>query len=256
MPRYKYAGLDLGQVLSRHGDDLATQTDIGWLSFDAKKVIRVKLAGPGQGGFLHPHKSVTLFGAQLFDSKSDAEDDALAKLLHNTAHTGQLSTLPPERRAAVETRYDEIQKWTENEKPKKKTGAHQGSGKGYRVDSKRGGGTQLTLKLTFTPLPDFTAEDCSNRYKKGLKAGDRLKDTQSNRDKIEAAHSENPSVQRRKKLANAPKPDQKAAQRKFGGDISNSSSESSPEASRPPARLKRMPALKRKGTRRAKIHVP
>ena len=121
MPRYKYAGLDLGQVLSRHGDDLATQTDIGWLSFDAKKVIRVKLAGPGQGGFLHPHKSVTLFGAQLFDSKSDAEDDALAKLLHNTAHTGQLSTLPPERRAAVETRYDEIQKWTENEKPKKKT---------------------------------------------------------------------------------------------------------------------------------------
>ena len=148
MPRYRYTGLNLGQVLSRHGGDLATQTECGWLSFKTPTAIRVKLAGPGQGGFLHPHKSVTLFGPQLFDSKSDAEDDALAKLYHNTEHKGQLSTLPPERRAAVEKRYDTIQGWTENEKLKKKTGVRKGSGKGYRVVvTKRGASTHLTLLL-------------------------------------------------------------------------------------------------------------
>ncbi len=105
MPKYAYQGLDLGQVLSQHGGDLSTQTESGqWLSFHPTKSMAVKLAGPGQGGFLHPHKSVTLFGAQLFDSKSKAEEDALAKLLHNTEHTGQLSTLPAERRDAVEKR--------------------------------------------------------------------------------------------------------------------------------------------------------
>ena len=104
MPRYKYTGLNLGQVLSRHGGDLATQTECGWLSFDPKKDFRVKLAGPGQSGFLHPHKSVSRFGAELFDSKSDAENDALAKLLHHTQHEGQLSTLPAKRRAAVKAR--------------------------------------------------------------------------------------------------------------------------------------------------------
>ena len=105
MPRYKYTGLNLGQVLSRHGGDLATQTESGqWLSFHPTKSMAVKLAGPGQGGFLHPHKKVSRFGAELFDSKSDAENDALAKLFHHTEHEGQLSTLPATRRAAVKAR--------------------------------------------------------------------------------------------------------------------------------------------------------
>ena len=193
MPRYKYTGLNLGQVLSRHGGDLATQTESGqWLSFHPTKSMAVKLAGPGQGGFLHPHKKVSRFGAELFDSKSKAEEDALAKLLHNTEHTGQLSTLPAERRDAVKARYDEIQKWTENAKPKKKGSICKGTGKGYRFVTKRGG---TELKLTFTPSPDFTVDG-----KKGLREDNSVKDTESNRDKIEEEYAQNKCVKRRKVL--------------------------------------------------------
>ena len=87
MPPYKYKGLDLGEVLSRHGGDLATQTETGrWLSFYHKWGATVNLEGPGMRGYLHPHKSIGRFFPELFDSQSDAEDDALAKLLHNTQH--------------------------------------------------------------------------------------------------------------------------------------------------------------------------
>ena len=226
MPKnvYKYAGLDLGQVLSKHGDDLATPLENGrWCSFDPKKNIKVKLAGPGQGGFLHPHKSVTRFGGELFDSKSDAEDDALAKLLHNTEHTGQLSTLPAERQAAVEKRYDKIHGWTENAKPKKRGAVTKGTGKGYKVEQRRRGSVLL---MQFEP-PDAY----KSKFKhKGPWTSWYLDDNEANRALVEAAHSANTNVQRRKHLESAPEPD---ARRKFGDDRTNSSSESSPDAPRP-----------------------
>ena len=207
MPRYKYTGLNLGQVLSRHGGDLATQTESGqWLSFHPTKSMAVKLAGPGQGGFLHPHKSVTLFGPQLFDSKSDAEDDALAKLLHNTQHEGQLSTLPTERRAAVKKRYDEIQKWTENAKPKKPGALTKGTGKGYIVEQKSSGSV---LFMQFEP-PDAYKSKFENN---GSWRSWYLDDTEANRALVEEAHAKNETFQRRDKLEKAPKPDARTAQR-------------------------------------------
>jgi hypothetical protein len=228
---YKYFGLSLGQILSEHSGDLATQLETGsWCSFDPRKSIRVKLKSPGMTGFLHPHKSVTSFGGELFDSKSEAEEDALAKLYHNTQHKGQLSTLPAERRDAVKARYDEIQKWTENAKPKKKgTGGREGSGKGYKVVKKRGGGTHLLMQ--FEPPDAYKSKFKHN----GPWTTWHLPDTEANRALVEEAHSANPHIQRRKHLESAPEPD---ARRKFGDDRTNSSSESSPEASRPAAKKK------------------
>ena len=233
MPRYKYTGLNLGQVLSEHGDDLATETETGrWLSFKPKNKKTVKLAGPGQGGFLHPHPSVTMFVGELFDSKSDAEEDALAKLLHNTQHEGQLSTLPTERRAAVKKRYDEIQKWTENAKPKKPGALTKGTGKGYIVEQKSSGSV---LFMQFEP-PDAYKSKFENN---GSWRSWYLDDTEANRALVEEAHAKNETFQRRDKLEKAPKPDARTAQRKFGDDRTNSSSESSPDAQRPAPKKKR-----------------
>ena len=223
-------GRTLVELLRQDEDKLVEEAGGGFHSFHPNWKVAIGSGFTAKATFRHKCKEVISFRSEAFTTKEDAIADALAKTLCHSSHdASEIDALPSTWRELVRERYDEIQKWTKMPERNSENGAHASSGNGYKIVRKRGGGTHLQLK--FTPPPDFTADG-----KKGLKKNDHLKDTRSNRNKIEAAHAQNKHVQSRERLENASKPD---ARRKFGDDRTNSSSESSPEASRPPARLKR-----------------
>ena len=77
-------------------------------------------------------------------------------------------------------------------------GAHAGSGEGYRVMTKSGGGTQLLVQ--FTPPEGFRI-DGRLVYKDDL-----VRDSNKNRDLLAEAHAQNKHVKRRRELPEEPPP--------------------------------------------------
>ena len=119
----------------------------------------------------------------------------LALLARHSEHENEISTLPKDWQPLVEKRAAEI---NAGKKPQSVDGAHAGSGEGYRVMTKSGGGTQLLVQ--FTPPEGFRI-DGRLVYKDDL-----VRDSNKNRDLLAEAHAQNKHVKRRRELPEEPPP--------------------------------------------------
>ena len=192
-PKAWHAGRDLGTILRDYLEKLSREENGSHWAFHKTWNAYVSKFD-SMRGFKVDTNAERLF-SHPFTTKKDAQVHALALLARHSEHENEISTLPKDWQPLVEKRAAEI---NAGKKPQSVDGAHAGSGEGYRVMTKSGGGTQLLVQ--FTPPEGFRI-DGRLVYKDDL-----VRDSNKNRDLLAEAHAQNKHVKRRRELPEEPPP--------------------------------------------------
>ena len=192
-PKAWHAGRDLGTILRDYLEKLSREENGSHWAFHKTWNAYVSKFD-SMRGFKVDTNAERLF-SHPFTTKKDAQVHALALLARHSEHENEISTLPKDWQPLVEKRAAEI---NAGKKPQSVDGAHAGSGEGYRVMTKSGGGTQLLVQLT---PPEGFRIDGRLVYKDDL-----VRDSNKNRDLLAEAHAQNKHVKRRRELPEEPPP--------------------------------------------------